>query len=117
MELQKQFRALIITENGTFDRFRHEEEKLKKVKTKLDRARNWIDTICLLYSDVLKCRSPTTNYALFLLEQYLLLKIKAIRSGKPIELKTTEDFISCYKEHGAKFQRLLCKFYLHNFIL
>jgi hypothetical protein len=116
-ELQKQFRELTITENGTFDRFRQEEEKLKKVKTKLDRVRNQIDTICSLYSDVLTCRSPATNYALFLLERYLLLKIKAVRAGKPIELKTTEDFISCCKEHGAKVQRLLCEFYLHNFIL
>lgn len=88
-ELQKQFRELTITKNGTFDRFRQEEEKLKKVKTKLDRARNQIDTICSLYSDVLTCGSPATNYALFLLEWYLLLKVEAIRAGKPIELKTT----------------------------
>ena len=83
----------------------------------MDKARNQIDTMFSLYSNVLTCRSPATNYALFLLERYLLLKIKAIRAGKPIELKTTEDFISRCKEHGAKVQRILCKFYLHNFIL
>lgn len=81
---------LTITENGTFDRFRQEREKLNKVKTKLDRVRNQIDTIFSLYSDALTCRSPTTNYAPFLLERYLLLNIKVVRASKPIELKTTE---------------------------
>ena len=28
-----------------------------------------------------------------------------------------EDFINCCKIHGVKVQRLLCEFYLHNFIL
>jgi len=46
-----------------------------------------------------------------------LLNIKAVRARKTIELKTTEEFISCYKEHGAKVQRIICKFYLHNFLL
>ena len=83
----------------------------------MDRVRNQINTIYSLYLDVLTCRSLATNYALFLLERYLLLKIKVVRSGKLIKLKTTEHFISCCKEHGEKVQRLLCEFYLHNFIL
>lgn len=54
---------------------------------------------------------------MFLLERYLLFKIKAVKADKPIELKTTEEFIRFCKEHGVKFQRLLCEFYLHNFLL
>ena len=115
--MQKKVRELTLNENGTFDRFRQDEEKLNKVKTKLDRVMSQIDTIFSLYSGVLTCRSPATNYALFLLERYLLLKIKDVRASKPIKLKTTEEFISCRKEHGAKVQWLLCKFYLHNFVL
>jgi len=45
------------------------------------------------------------------------LKIKAVKAGKPIELRTIEDFINCCKQHGVKVQRILCDFYLHNFIL
>lgn len=52
-----------------------------------------------------------------MLERYLQLKIKAARVGKPIELKTVEDFINCCKHHGMKVQRLLYELYLHNFIL
>jgi len=40
-----------------------------------------------------------------------------VRAGKPIELRTIEDFINCNKQHGVQVQRLLCEFYLHNFIL
>ena len=40
-----------------------------------------------------------------------------MRAGKPIELKIFEDFINCWKQHGVKVQRLLCEFYLHNFVL
>ena len=76
-----------------------------------------MDTLCSLYTDVLACICPTKNYALFLLERYLQLKIKAVRAGKPIELKTIVDFVTCCKLYGVKVQRLLCEFYLHNLIL
>ena len=66
------------TESETFDKCRKAEEKIEKIKLKLDQVIVQIDTIFLLYIDVLACRSPTTNNALFLLEEYLLLKIKCV---------------------------------------
>ena len=54
---------------------------------------------------------------MFLLERYLQLKIKVVSAGKSIELKTIDDFVSCYKLYGIKVQRLLCEFYLHNLVL
>lgn len=54
---------------------------------------------------------------MFSLEQYVLLKTKAVRAGKPIELGTIEDFINFCKQHGVKVQTLLFEFYLYNFIL
>ena len=105
------------TESETFDRYRKAEEKMEKIKLKLDKVISQTNTICSLYMNVLAYRSPATNYALFLLEWYLLLKIKVVRASKPIELRTIEDFINCCKHHGVKVQRLLCEFYLHNFVL
>lgn len=90
---------------------------MEKIKFKLDKFISHTNTICSLHSDFLTCKSLTTNYALFLLEQYLLLKIKAVRAGKSIELRTIEDSINRCKQHGVKVQRLLCDFYLHNFTL
>ena len=76
-----------------------------------------MDTLCSLYTDFIACRCPAKNYALFLLEIYLQLKIKAVRAGKSIELNTVDDFVKCYKLYGVKVQRLLCELYLHNLIL
>jgi len=92
---------LTIIEDETFAKSRQEEEKLRKVKAKLDKVVAQIDAILSLYSNVLSCRSPATN-GLFSLEIYLLLKIKAIKVDKSVELKTTEQFTKCCKEHGIK---------------
>lgn len=76
-----------------------------------------MDTLCSLYTDVLACRAPARNYALFLMEIYLQLKIKVVKAGVPIEINTINDFINCCKHYGEKFQCLLCEFYLHNMVL
>jgi len=36
------------------------------------------------------------------MERYLELKIKAIKAGVPIEIKTIDDFINCCKHYGVK---------------
>lgn len=76
-----------------------------------------MDILCSLYTNALACSSLAKNYALFLLEIYLQLKINVVKVGKPIELKIVDDFINCCKHHGVKVQWLFSKFYLHNFIL
>ena len=67
-ELQRQFWEMNATESKTFYRYRKEEHKIERIKLKLDRVIGQTDTIYSLYTDVLACRSPATNYALFLLE-------------------------------------------------
>ena len=76
-----------------------------------------MDTLFSLYTDVLASRAPAKNYALFLMERYLQLKIKVITAGAPIQINTNDDFINCCKHYGVKVQRLLCEFYLHNLVL
>ena len=50
---------------------REVEIKADKVSNQLKLTRNQIDTLCSLYTNVLACRCPAKNYALFLLERYL----------------------------------------------
>ena len=69
-----------------------------------------MDTLCSLYNDFLACRAPAKNYALFLLERYLQLKIKAIKAGAPIQINNVNGFIDCCKHYGVKVQRFLCEF-------
>ena len=76
-----------------------------------------MDTLCYLYDDVLAYRAPAKNYALFLMEWYLQLKIKAVKAGAPIQINTIDGFINCCKHYGVNVQRLLCEFYLHNLVL
>ena len=98
-------------------KWRKAEVKVDKVMNQLKLSYTQMDTLYSLYTDVLACRCLAKKYALFLLERYLQLKIKAVRAGKSIELKNIEDLVSCWKIYGIKVQRLLCEFYLHNLIL
>ena len=116
-ELLKKLNTLAATKDENSANLRGEQEKVKKAQAQLEEAMKQTNTIFFLFSNVLSCRSPATNYALFLLERHLQLKIKVLKAGNPIELKIVDDFINCCKLYGIKFQRLLYEFYLHNFIL
>ena len=87
------------------------------VTRRLDIVIKQIDTLCSLYTDVLTCRAPAKNYALFLMEEYLQLKINVVKVGAPIEINIVDDFINCCKHYGVKVQRLFYEFYLHNLVL
>jgi hypothetical protein len=76
-----------------------------------------IKEIFSVYSDIVACKAPTTNYTLFLLERYLLLRIKSIREEKPFEFTIVFEFVSCFREQEEGVQYFLCELYLHNFIL
>jgi len=76
-----------------------------------------IRNIFSIYSDVLACRAPANNYALFLLEQYFLLKVREIRAGTHSDFATVSNFVSCFKQEDDAIKYFLCELYLHNFIL
>jgi len=97
-ELRKKFEALTVTEDETFTTYKDEQKNLKKAQVNLQKAKEQLETVCSIYSDALSCRPPTTNYALFLLERYLLFKVKYIKAGNSVEIKTTPDFVKCFKE-------------------
>jgi hypothetical protein len=113
----KQLQAMSATENETFVELNRAQGKVKKVQGQLDGALEKIKEIFSVYSDIVACRAPATNYTLFLLERYLLLRIKAIRAGKPFEFTIVSDFVSCFREQEEGVQYFLCELYLHNFIL
>ena len=46
-----------------------------------------------------------------------MLRVKAIREGKPIKFTTVSEFVSCFREKEEKVKYFLCELYLHNFIL
>lgn len=92
-KLKKRFEALTVTEDETFAQYKAEQKKVEKEQDKLQKAKEKLEIAFSLYSDTLSCRAPATNYALFPLERYLLLKIKVVKAGKFLEIKTTMDFV------------------------
>ena len=70
-ELQQQLRNVNQSKSQSFEGWRKEQEKVAKVTRRLDTIIKQMDTLCSLYNDVLTCRAPAKNYALFLLERYL----------------------------------------------
>jgi hypothetical protein len=90
---------------------------VKKVQGQLDGSWEKIKEIFSVYSDIVACRALATNYTLFLLECYMMLRIKAIREGKPFYFTTIFDFVSCFREQEDGVQYFMCELYIHNFIL
>ena len=89
---------MTTTEGETYAVLTRAQENIKKVQTQLEKSLEQIKHICDVYSDAINCKAPSTNYVLFLLEWYLLLRVKAIRAGKPISFSTVPKFISCFRD-------------------
>jgi hypothetical protein len=113
----KQLREMKTKEIETYVELTRAQGKVKKVQTQLEKALEQIKEIWDVYSNAINCRALATNYTLFLLERYLLLRVKAIRASKPISFSTIPKFISSFREQDKKVQYLLCELYFHNFIL
>jgi hypothetical protein len=94
----KQLKAMPTIENKTFVDLSRAQGKVRKVQGHLDKALEEIKEIFSIYSHMVDCRAPTTNYTLFLLECYFLLRIKDIREGKPFDFTTVYEFVSCFRE-------------------
>ncbi len=101
-ELRKKFEALTTTEDETFAQYKAEQKRVEKAQDKLQKAKEKLETVCSLYSNSLSCQSHATNYALFLLERYLLLKINVVNARKSMEIKTTPDFVKCFRDRNEK---------------
>jgi hypothetical protein len=113
----KQLQSMSTTENETFVEISRAKGKVKKVHGQLYGSLVQIKLIFSVYSNIVACKDPATNYTLFLLERYMLLRVKYIRVGKPFEFTTVSDFVACFREQEEGVQYFMCELHLHNFIL
>lgn len=100
-----------------YSELREAKKKIQTLKGHLEKAMEQIKEICFIYSDAISCRSPTRNYALFLLERYLLLKFKAMWLGKPYEFNNFLDFVTSFDKKDDHTRYFLCELYMHNLFL
>jgi hypothetical protein len=100
----KQLKSMSAMENETYVKLTKAQGMTKKVQGQLEKYLEKIKEICDVYTDAMDCRSPATNYTLFLLERYLLLRFKAIRVVKSIKFTIISKFVSCFREQEEKVQ-------------
>jgi len=114
-ELLQKYKELAVIEYGTHSKLRMEKKKTEKLRGQLQKALEQTKEICSVYSDALSCRSSTKNYDLFLLELYLLLKVRAIWFGQPFEFTIVFYLINYFRVQKDNVRCFLCELYMHNF--
>ena len=57
---------------------------------------------------------PSSSYPVFLFDQFIWFKLKAIKEGRPYEIATLAKFLETFLESNFEEQNLLCDLYLHE---
>jgi hypothetical protein len=110
----KQLKDISATKSETYAELTKAQEKIKKMQSQFEKDLEQIKEICDVHSDAINCIYPATNYTLFLLECFLLLRVKAIIVGNSVTFSTVLEFISCFRDQQEKVQYFLCELYFHN---
>ena len=100
---------MLETKNEMYFELTKAQGKTKKVQGQLEKYLEQMKEICDIYTDEIDCGAHATNYTFFLLEHYLLLRVKYIQVGKPIKFTTISEFVSCFREQEEKVQYFLCE--------
>ena len=57
---------------------------------------------------------PSSSYPVFLFEQFIWFKLRAVKEGRPYEIATSAKFLETFLESNFKDQNLLCELDLHE---
>ena len=72
------------------------------------------DQLYTLSQELLGTRAPSSSYPVFLFEQFIWFKLKAIKEGRPYEIATSSKFMETFLVSEFIEQNLLCELYLHE---
>ena len=67
-----------------------------------------------LSQELLGTRVPSSSYPIFLFEQFVWFKLKAVKEGKSFEITTSAKFLETFFGSNFEDQNLLCELYLHE---
>ena len=67
-----------------------------------------------LSQELLGTRVPSSSYPVFLFEQFIWFKLKAVKEGRPYEIATSAKFLETFLASDFIEQNLLCELYLHD---
>ena len=57
---------------------------------------------------------PSFSYTVFLFEQFIWFKLRAVKEGRPYEIATSAKLLETFLESDFEEQNLLCELYLHE---
>ena len=67
-----------------------------------------------LSQELLGTRMPSSSYPVFLFEQFVWFKLKAMKEGRSFEITTSAKFLETFFGSNFEDQNLLCELYLHE---
>ena len=74
------------------------------------------DQLYNLFEELLSTRAPSPSYLVFLFEQFIWFKLKAVKERRPYEMETSTQFLETFMESNFVEKNLLCELYLHEMV-
>ena len=108
-----------LEEQGAEERMGHRvqvgelQQEIKKLK-KFSSMQKDKDQMYDLSRELIGTRKPSSSYPVFLFEQFVWFKLKAVQEGRLFEIATSEKFLETFLGSNFEEQNLLCELYLHE---
>ena len=67
-----------------------------------------------LSQELMGTRMPSSSYPIFMFEQFVWFKLKAVKEGRSFEITTSAKFMETFFESNFEDQNFLCELYLHE---
>ena len=67
-----------------------------------------------LSQELLGTRVPSSSYPVFLFEQFVWFKLRAMKEGRSFEITTSAKILETFLRSNFEDQNLLCELYLHE---
>ena len=67
-----------------------------------------------LSQELMGTRNPSSSYLVFLFEQFVWFKLKAVKERRSFEIATSAKFLETLFGSNFEDQNLLCELYLHE---
>ena len=68
----------------------------------------------ILIQELLSYRDPSPSYPVFLYEQMVPFKIRALKEGRPYQLFSTPKFLDTFIKSDFSDQNFLCELFFHE---
>ena len=105
-ELKERWAEELMFQKLRWEEIQKELKEMKKFKSMQVEK----DQLYTLSQELLGTKVPSSSYPVFLFEQFIWFKLRAVKEGRPYEIATSAKFL----ESDFKDQNLLCELYLHE---